>query len=274
MLMAQFVIEPEELIAGVECVVFDCRFSLGDPDVGEGLYREGHVPGAHYLHLERDLSGPVAPLGGRHPLPNPATFAALLARAGVTRETVVVAYDDSRQAFACRLWWLMRAAGYRPPRLLNGGYQAYLQAGGEVVTLEPVAVAAPVEQISGFAQSCNITGVREAQGDGALLIDSREPARYCGEEELIDSVAGHIPGALNRPWQAVTDHSGRLLDLDHQRAHWGDVLEAGHILVYCGSGVTACVNIFSLAVLGRHDALLYAGSWSDWCGYLSGVGSR
>ena len=87
-------------------------------------------------------------------------------------------------------------------------------------------------------------------------------------------MAGHIPGAVNRPWQAVTDDSGRLLDLDHQRAHWGDVLDAGHILVYCGSGVTACVNLFSLAVLGRHDALLYPGSWSDWCGYLSGVGSR
>ena len=150
-----------------------------------------------------------------------------LARAGVTRETAVVAYDDARQAFACRLWWLMRAAGYRPPRLLNGGYQAYLQAGGEVVTLEPVAVAAPVEQISRFVQSCDITGVREAQGYGALLIDSREPARYCGEEELIDPVAGHIPGALNRPWQAVTDDVGRLLDLDHQRAHWGERVGCG-----------------------------------------------
>jgi 3-mercaptopyruvate sulfurtransferase SseA len=168
---------------------------------------------------------------------------------------------------------LMRAAGYRPPRLLNGGYQAYLQAGGEVVTLQSVAVAAPVEQISGFAQSCDIAGVRTAQGYGALLIDSREPARYCGEEEPIDPVAGHIPGARNRPWQAVTDDCGRLLDLDHQRAHWGDVLDAEHLLVYCGSGVTACVNLFSLAVLGRHDALLYAGSWSDWCSYLSDAGS-
>ena len=273
MSMAQFVIEPQALIAGVECVVFDCRFILGDPDAGEGLYRQGHVPGAHYLHLERDLSGNVAQHGGRHPLPDPATFAARLARAGVTRETAVVAYDDSRQAFACRLWWLMRAAGSRPPRLLNGGYQAYLQAGGEVVTLQSVAVAAPVEQISGFAQSCDIAGVRTAQGYGALLIDSREPARYCGEEEPIDPVAGHIPGARNRPWQAVTDDCGRLLDLDHQRAHWGDVLDAEHLLVYCGSGVTACVNLFSLAVLGRHDALLYAGSWSDWCSYLSDAGS-
>ncbi len=270
---AQCVIEPQELIAGVECVVFDCRFILGDPDVGEGLYREGHVPGAHYLHLERDLSGPIAQHGGRHPLPDPATFAARLARVGVTRDTAVIAYDDSRQAFACRLWWLMRAAGYRPPRLLNGGYQAYLQAGGKVIKHEPVPAAVPVEQISGFARSCDITGVREAQGHGALLIDSREPARYCGEEELIDPVAGHIPGALNSPWQAVTDKGGRLLDLDQQRAHWGDVLDAEHILVYCGSGVTACVNLFSLAVLGRHDAVLYAGSWSDWCSYLSNAGS-
>lgn len=273
MSLTQYVIEPKELIAAFDGVVFDCRFTLGAPDAGECLYREGHVAGAHYLHLDRDLAGPAASRGGRHPLPDPALFAACLAQAGVTRDTAVVAYDDSRQAFACRLWWLMRAAGYRPPRILNGGYQAYLRAGGDVVTARPVPVSAPAEHVDGYAQSCDIAGVQKALQQGAVLIDSREPARYRGEQEPIDPVAGHIPGALNKPWQDVTDDSGRLLSLDRQRTHWGNALDADRILVYCGSGVTACVNLFSLAVLGRHDAVLYAGSWSDWCNALPDAGS-
>src|SRR5690606_23239620 len=108
----------------------------------------------------------------------------------------------------------------------------------------------------------------DAQASGALLVDSREPRRYAGLEEPIDPVAGHIPGAVNRPWQGVTDSDGVVTDAAGLQAHWGDALAAEHLLVYCGSGVTACVNLFSLALLGKDDATLYAGSWSDWCSYL------
>jgi thiosulfate/3-mercaptopyruvate sulfurtransferase len=281
-------IEPGELLSGGDAVVFDCRFSLADPQEGRRLYTQGHIPGAHYLDLNRDMAGQVGEHGGRHPLPEAAEFAALLSQFGVGPTTEVVAYDDSRLAFAARLWWLMRALGYRPPRLLNGGYAGYLQAGGrpETHTPEPRApeirdseaidpeTSAPSRRpfVSGVARNfkgyCDIDAVRVAQLDGALLVDSREPRRYAGLEEPIDPIAGHIPGAVNRPWQGVTGADGRVLDAAGLRAHWGDALDAERLVVYCGSGVTACVNLFSLALLGREDATLYAGSWSDWCSYL------
>lgn len=265
-------IEPAELVSSENAVIFDCRFSLGDPGEGEVLYREGHIPGAHYLHLERDMSSPVLEHGGRHPLPSAAQFVALLSSYGVGSQTQVIAYDDHRFAYAARLWWLMKSLGFKPPMLLNGGYQGWLKMGGKPVTAIPVGrdQAAPTECADpvGFNGCCDIRGLRLAQEAGCTLVDSREERRYLGLEEPIDPVAGHIPAAHNHPWQDVSDSAGRLLGEDAQRAHWGDVLEAENLVVYCGSGVTACVNLFSLASLGRDDAVLYTGSWSDWCSYL------
>jgi len=261
-------IQAEEVMTSANPVLFDCRFSLMNEKQGRRDYLAGHIPGAHHLDLNKDLSGEVGEHGGRHPLPDPQKFAATLARFGVDRDTEVVAYDDSRLAMATRLWWLMRSLGYRPPKILDGGYQAYLQAGGEVQIEVPPVQACAVPAIERFTGYCDIDGLRRAQAEGALVVDSREPARYEGLEEPIDPVAGHIPGAINRPWQGVTDGDGRALDLAAQERHWGDALESGTLVVYCGSGVSACVNLFSLALLGRDDATLYAGSWSDWCSYL------
>jgi thiosulfate/3-mercaptopyruvate sulfurtransferase len=267
--MTATLIEPADLLAQRGAVIFDCRFSLAEPMEGRRLYEQGHIPGAHYLDLNRDLSGPVAKHGGRHPLPAPSDFATTLAACGVGKDTEVVAYDDSRLAFAARLWWLMRALGYRPPRLLNGGYAAFLRAGGTPSTALPARQAqTPPVHASDFSGYCGIEEVRAGQGSAVLLVDSREPRRYAGLEEPIDPVAGHIPGAINRPWQGVTGSDGRVLDEAGLRVHWGDAIAAGQLVVYCGSGVTACVNLFSLALLGRDDATLYAGSWSDWCSYL------
>tara|TARA_R110001592_G_scaffold363371_1_gene685575 strand:- start:193209 stop:194012 length:804 start_codon:yes stop_codon:yes gene_type:complete len=265
---AQMLIEAEDLMASSSATIFDCRFSLADSEFGRTQYLQGHIPGAHFLDLNGDLSGDTAEHGGRHPLPDPHTFAALLARHGVKRDTEVIAYDDSRFAGAARLWWLMRGLGYRPPRLLNGGYQAFLAAGG-IPEVTPPRVAASVEPVAAqFTGYCDIEGLRALQGRGAMLVDSREERRYQGLEEPIDPVAGHIPGAINRPWQGVTSDDGKIRDAAALREHWGDALDAPQLVVYCGSGVTACVNLFSLAVLGRDDATLYAGSWSDWCSYL------
>jgi len=261
-------IELAQLLASHDAVVFDCRFSLADPLEGRTLYEQGHIPGAHYLDLNRDLAGPVEKHGGRHPLPDPVVFAATLARFGVGPETAVVAYDDSRLAFAARLWWLLRALGYQPPRLLNGGYRAFLKAGGKPEIEQPECLSHAPHPVRDFSGHCDIDGLRAAQARGALLVDAREPLRYAGLEEPIDPVAGHIPGAINRPWQGVTDADGRVLDTAGLRAHWGAALDAEQLVVYCGSGVTACVNLFSLALLGRPDATLYSGSWSDWCTYL------
>ncbi len=265
----QLTIEAAELSADSGTIIVDCRFDLADPEAGHRAFLEGHIPGAHYLHLNRDLSGPLGTHGGRHPLPAPADFAATLARLGIGPDTAVVAYDASRFAYAARLWWMMRSLGYRPPRLLNGGYSAWLAAGYPVEAGEPAAAAA-VEAPGAveFRAVCSIDALPGLQAGGALLVDSREAARYRGEVEPIDPVAGHIPGAVNRPWQGVTDDTGRLRDADGLREHWGDALEAPQLVVYCGSGVTACANLFSLARLGREDAILYAGSWSDWCSYL------
>jgi thiosulfate/3-mercaptopyruvate sulfurtransferase len=220
------------------------------------------------LHLDEDLSGSPGKHGGRHPLPDPQAFAARLAGLGVGLTTPVVAYDDARLAFAARLWWLMRSLGYRPPLLLDGGYAGYLASGGPVQTAVPGATPCETTVVGAFSGYCDIDGLRQLQQQGALVIDSREERRYLGLEEPIDPVAGHIPAALSRPWQGVTAADGTVRDVAGQRAHWGDVVEADNLVVYCGSGVTACVNLFSLSLLGRDDATLYAGSWSDWCSHM------
>lgn len=260
-------INPEALLAATDVVLVDCRFNLADKAEGEREYLQGHIPGAVYLDLERQLSAPVATHGGRHPLPDPAQFAAALAQCGIGPDTPVVAYDANRFAYAARLWWMMRSFGYRPPQLLDGGYAGWLAAGGvpQAGALQPTPVAAAEGRFSGYV---DIEGLRQVQAAGATLVDSREPRRYQGLEEPIDPVAGHIPGAINHPWQGVTDAAGKLRDEAGLRAHWGDTLTADDLVVYCGSGVTACVNVFSLALLGREDASLYVGSWSDWCSYL------
>ncbi len=265
--MASMLIEPDELVSGGDLLVFDCRFSLTDPLAGRRCYESGHIPGAYFLDLDRDLSGPVRKHGGRHPLPDPGVFADTLAGFGVGPDSDVVAYDDSRLASAARLWWLMRALGYRAPRLLNGGYQGFLHAGGHPAVEVPPARPCQPMPVGDYAGYCGIEGVKALQAGGAVLVDSREPRRYQGLEEPIDPVAGHIPGAINRPWQGVTAADGTVLDGPGLQSHWGEALDSGHLVVYCGSGVTACVNLFSLALLGHEDATLYAGSWSDWCSH-------
>ncbi|MFK7976543.1 MAG: sulfurtransferase [Halioglobus sp.] len=270
--LEDYLMEPDALGGERDLVMFDCRFALADPDQGRALYAEGHIPGAFYLDLNRDLSGPVAQHGGRHPLPQASLFVELLASYGVGPLTSVIAYDDSRFGFAARLWWMLRALGYRSPRLLNGGYAGYLASGGEPSKAkEPVGPVSSVMSFAGsstFSGQCNRRELADLLGAGAVLIDSREPDRYAGLAEPIDPVAGHIPGAVNFPWQAVTDEQGRMRDEQTLRAMFGSALDAPELLVYCGSGVTACVNLFCLALLGRRDARLYAGSWSDWCSFL------
>ncbi len=263
---SDFLAEPGDLPADTRIV--DCRFSLLDPEQGLADYRAGHIPGASYMHLNRDMSGPTGPRGGRHPLPEPAVFANTLADHGIGRDTPVLAYDDSAFAFASRLWWMMRALGYRAPRLLNGGYQAWLALGNKPETGDARAAPVAVDTPAGWSGYLDRDAVIEAQAANAQLVDSRETKRYHGLGEPIDPVAGHIPGAVNRPWQGVTDDAGKVLPRDDLRDHFGDLLERESLVVYCGSGVTACVNLFGLALLGRDDPALYPGSWSDWCSYL------
>ncbi len=261
-------IQPENVPVDSSCVIIDCRFSLADGKEGRRLFDQGHIPGASHVDLAQDLSGELREHGGRHPLPHPDRFLELLASLGIGPTTAVIAYDDSRLAFVSRFWWMMRSLDFTPPQLVDGGYASWCALGSEPEesTLAPPSLTP--ESGRQYKNLRDIDGVREAQGRGALLIDSRESRRYQGLEEPVDPVAGHVPGAINRPWQGLTASDGKVLAIAEQRVYWGEAFKEPELLVYCGSGVTACVNLFSLALLGRDDACLYGGSWSDWCSYL------
>lgn len=257
-----------------QVVIVDCRFSLADPELGQQQYRASHIPGAYYLDLNKDLSSPVGRHGGRHPLPNPSELADKLAAIGVNSQetgkpTLVVAYDDSRLGFAARLWWLLRYLGHEQVALLDGGFTGWQVAG------YPVTEALPTPHQGTFVPKLRQDMVLDIEAvkarkemPGVVLVDSREGERYRGEREPIDPIAGHIPGAVNYPWQEVTDAQGFVKAPEEQRKRWADVEQAEEIIVYCGSGVTACVNLLSLELGGSKTSKLYAGSWSDWCSYL------
>ena len=250
-------------------VIADCRFSLMEPDLGHEQYAMAHIPGARYLDLNQDLSSPVQVHGGRHPLPDVEQFAKTMSDLGVTSgQTYVVAYDDSRFAFASRLWWLLRYLGHDQVAVLDGGFQAW-QASGL-----PITQAAPTPQPGSFTPSVRSHWVvtiddvtSRSQNSGVVLVDAREGNRYRGEREPIDPIAGHIPGAVNYFWKEATDDRSIAYSPDKQRSRWQSLAEADEIMVYCGSGVTACVNLLSLDLAGITTGKLYAGSWSDWCSY-------
>lgn len=268
----QHLIEAEALHASANnTVIFDCRFDLMNPDAGRKLYNEGHIPGAYFLDLNQDLSSPVSLHGGRHPFPDLQSFAEKLANCGVNDDTTVIAYDDNKSAFASRLWYLCHHIGHVRVKILNGGLSAWKRAN------LPINIEVPTAQqgiIGLVPPSGNIIGYQEMKAlsekhpERIVLVDSREEARYLGHVEPIDPIAGHIPGACNLPWMNALDEQGVFLPVEKQRVRWKPILQDDdEPVIYCGSGVTACVNLFSLALIGRNDAKLYAGSWSDWCSH-------
>jgi thiosulfate/3-mercaptopyruvate sulfurtransferase len=275
-LTKSFVVSPEwlsEHLDEPQLVVVDCRFSLTQPQLGQEQYAAGHLPGARYLDLNRDLSSPVRQHGGRHPLPEIAQLAATLSAIGVASQppTIVVAYDDSRLAFAARLWWLLRYLGHDRVAVLDGGWSGWLAAGYPTTTDVPVlqsAVFVPQPQpdrVVDYAMVKARIGL-----PSVVLVDAREPERYRGEREPIDPVAGQIPGAVNYPWQSVTSTDGKVKSQSEYQSDWAEIAppeKTAEIIVYCGSGVTACVDLLALELAGR-SGKLYAGSWSDWCSYL------
>lgn len=252
-------------------VIVDCRFALTDPEQGYQQYQESHIPNAHYLDLNKDLSAPVERHGGRHPLPDPHQLAQKLSTIGVNfQETLVVAYDDSRLAFAARLWWLLRYMGHEKVALLDGGWKAWQAAEYPVTdnlpSMPQLGTFVPELHSDWFVDINTIKTRKDLPG--VVLVDSRESDRYLGKREPIDPIAGHIPGAVNYPWQDVTDDRGYLHSLIKQQQRWNDVSRETEVIVYCGSGVTACVNLLSMELAGIPTGKLYVGGWSDWCSYL------
>jgi thiosulfate/3-mercaptopyruvate sulfurtransferase len=260
---------PPDPLLDPPLVVVDCRFSLADPQLGQRQYAEAHIPSARYLDLEQHLSGPIQPQTGRHPLPAVAQFSQTLAAIGIQLgKTRVVAYDDSKGAFAARLWWLLGYLGHDAVAVLDGGWQSWLAQGYDTATGAPDPLSSPATHTPVPAPRTDWVVDRaqvKLRSHPTRLIDSRAPERYRGEVEPIDPVAGHIPGAENAFWQAVIDDQGKLRSQPELQQHWQQFGPTDQAIVYCGSGVTACVNLLSQAVAGYPLSKLYVGGWSEWC---------
>lgn len=247
-------------------VLVDCRFSLADPAAGRRAYCDGHLPGAVYADLEQDLSAPVTPATGRHPLPDPRSLARRFGEWGIGPGVQVVAYDDMGGTFAARLWWSLRWLGHDAAALLDGGIGAWVAAGHTLSTAEtPPAPRAFESRVSeGVAMADT---VKRAEDEGGVLIDARTAERFSGEQEPIDPVAGRIPGAVNAPTDGNLGSDGRFLPPAALRERFQALLgerDARAAIHYCGSGVTACHNLLAMEYAGLRGSRLYPGSWSEW----------
>ncbi|MCB1756015.1 MAG: sulfurtransferase [Gammaproteobacteria bacterium] len=243
------------------CIV-DCRFNLADTGEGRRAWQAGHLPGAFYAHLDDDLSGRlIAGQTGRHPLPDRSTFLQTLASFGIGPDTQIIAYDSSGGAIAARLWWLCRWIGHRACAVLDGGIQAWTDA---LVTDRPVAK--PADPLPDNPPLLDALTTQDIQTNGSLLlIDARERARYLGEVEPIDPVAGHIPGAVCLPFPENLDSNGLFLDRPALARRYQPFSGNGKTpVMYCGSGVTAAHNVLAMTHAGLPTPALYAESWSGW----------
>ena len=251
-----------------DCIVVDCRFNLQEPAAGRAAYERGHIPGARYADLDRDLARAPGPSEGRHPLPDPAAFAAKLAEWGIGPDDTIVAYDEASGAIAARLWWLAGWIGHRGPTLvLDGGFAAWQAAQLPVETARPAwqpkRYPTPRAMAAAVVDTSEIQARQQA---GDLVVDARGAARYRGEQEPIDPVAGHVPGARNWPF-SNSSAAGVFRPAAELRGDLLQVLdgrEPQQLIAMCGSGVTACQLLLAMAVAGLEGGKLYSGSWSEW----------
>jgi thiosulfate/3-mercaptopyruvate sulfurtransferase len=248
-------------------VVFDCRHDLARPDWGAAEYARSHIPGARFLHLDRDLSAPMTGTNGRHPLPDPEAIAAKLGAAGVGPATQVVLYDAQAGVYAARAWWTLRWLGHDAVAILDGGWAKWLKEDRPETAAVPAASPArfvarlrPLAVDAGFV----LAHLREP---AVKIVDARANDRYRGENETLDPVAGHIPGSVNRVIRENLDASGRFKPPAQLRAEWEAFLGGlapGQVVHSCGSGVAACHNLFAMELAGLSGSRLYGGSWSEW----------
>lgn len=249
-------------------VLLDCRFELGKPAVGEAAYLEAHLPGARYAHLDRDLAAPVGPTTGRHPLPDPATFAHTASRWGIDGRTQVVVYDQGSSFYAARAWWIFRWLGHERVAVLDGGLAAWCAAGLDLEVTLPEYTPRQFEARPDAARVVDAAIVLHSIGDARTrIVDARGADRYAGENESIDPVGGHVPGALNHHYARNYASDGRMLSAALLHEQWQQTLggaSPAEMIAMCGSGVSACVNLLAMEHAGLGGARLYPGSWSEW----------
>jgi thiosulfate/3-mercaptopyruvate sulfurtransferase len=265
-------ISAAELVSRLDepgCIVCDCRHDLQDYEAGRRAYARSHLPGARFLHLDEDLSGPKTGRNGRHPLPHPITFTLRLGALGIDNSKQIVAYDASGGYYAARLWWMLRWVGHARVAVLDGGWDAWIKAG------YPVTEQLPAIQPTSFNPSLQPQHAVDAGFIQSRLgkpeirvLDARSADRYRGENETLDPVAGHIPGAANRFFKHNLDASGCFKPAAELRREYTELLGAHapqDVIHQCGSGVTACHNLLAMEVAGLAGSRLYPGSWSEWC---------
>ena len=257
----------EEIInSGENVLLCDCRFDLVDPQAGRKSYEESHIPGAIHVDLDKDLSGPKTGVNGRHPLPKPEIWAQTKARLGISPNTLVVAYDKQGSVYASRLWWMLKATGHANVRVLDGGLDAWNGPMG-TIPREPT----PSTQVIGVMPYAGLVLVDEVVGDLQTkkyqIIDARANDRFHGQNETLDPIGGHIPGAINRFFKdnlSATAFKTPEQLFQELREFLGPIKPAD-VIHQCGSGVTACHNLLAMEIAGLKGSRLYAGSWSEWC---------
>jgi thiosulfate/3-mercaptopyruvate sulfurtransferase len=246
--------------------VFDCRHDLGKPELGEQQYREAHIPGALFAHLDRDLSARKTGSNGRHPLPDPQDFEKWLEKSGLTPKDQAVCYDGGTGAMAARLWWMLRWIGHENVAVLDGGFAKWTKEARPITIDVPhfTSFNYPIKVRADLA--VDVRSVEKTLGK-PLLLDARAPARYRGEQEPIDAVAGRIPGAANRFSSDNLSAAGTFKSPVELKKEFGAVLgsrKPSEVINYCGSGVAACHNLLAMEIAGLKGGKLYAGSWSEW----------
>ena len=265
-----YVVNKEWLVEQLNNVkIVDCRFELGNPNKGENLYRESHIPGAFYFDLEKQLSSPVSIHGGRHPLPDIDQFRLEIEKAGIDHTKTVVAYDDGDGQFASRFWWLLTYIGHEKVFVLNEGFKGWVEAGYTTTKEIPVFASAKFEmdiQNEMLASYDEVKEIVSQKKISPVLIDSRDKARYLGQIEPIDKIPGHIPGAINKCWVEGLEQ-GSFKNSEEQKKRFAELDQNEPIIIYCGSGVTATPNYIALKMAGYQHVKLYAGSYSDWVSY-------
>jgi len=266
---ANALVTAEDLAAHPEWRVFDCRHDLKNTEYGRQAYARGHIPGALFLHLDDDLSGVKDGRNGRHPLPDADSFARRMAACGVDATTQVVAYDNEGGIFASRLWWMLRWLGHEKVAVLDGGLAGWKRS--KRALEETVPVVQP-RSFTARAQDMAVDVgqvLADLQSDRMLILDARSPERFRGENETLDPVGGHIPGAVNRFYFDNLDDDGCFFKPAAElRAEFAELLAgrpAAHVVQQCGSGVTACHNLLAMELAGLSGSKLYPGSWSEWC---------